>query len=100
MADDWARECRLDWIDLLMAVRGTVRRGDLVERFGISPSQASADIAAFVAAHPRAIEYDLRAKCYRPWRDTYRAVRGQDDPRIVEALARLAAAGSRLGWRP
>ncbi|CAL8974498.1 hypothetical protein RHODGE_RHODGE_03306 [Rhodoplanes serenus] len=94
----WAEEVRLDFIDLLLLARGRVVRTDLVERFGISMSQASGDIRSFIQQYPDAMLYDRSAKCYVPATRRYRSVRGQSK-RTIDALAQLAAAGSRLGWR-
>jgi len=95
----WAEEARLDFIDLLLLARGRVVRADLVERFGISMSQASGDIRSFIRQHPDAMRYDKSRKCYVPATRRYRSVRGQGK-RTIDALAQLAAAGSRLGWWP
>lgn len=44
---------------------GVLNRSDLVERFGISPNQATADLAQFAASQPEAMHYDRQAKTYR-----------------------------------
>lgn len=69
---NWYVSRRLDWIDILLATAGQVNRDDLVQRFGVSASQASVDLRAFEAAHPGAARYDHRAKCYVPSRIPYR----------------------------
>jgi predicted DNA-binding transcriptional regulator YafY len=58
-----ARE-RLLFLERLAYWRGWVRRSDLVDRFGVSVPQASADIAAYNEANPRALRYDSSAKRY------------------------------------
>jgi hypothetical protein len=58
-----ARE-RLSFLERLAYWRGWVRRSDLVERFGVSVPQASADIAAYNKSNPRALRYDSSAKRY------------------------------------
>ncbi len=49
---------RLQW-------EGRVNRGDLVERFGISPNQATADLKHFATLFPGSLVYDPKAKTYR-----------------------------------
>lgn len=41
-----------------------IRRAEIVQRFEVTIAVASADIQAFIAAHPGAIDYDRKAKCY------------------------------------
>ncbi len=60
----WFVERRLDYIDALLAERGSIRRGDLVAAFGNSIPQASLDLAAFMRLYPGALRYDGRAKQY------------------------------------
>lgn len=57
---------RLDFIDWRLLNAGAIRRADIVEKFGVSPGQASVDLAAFERAHPEAIIYDRSAKQYIP----------------------------------
>jgi predicted DNA-binding transcriptional regulator YafY len=42
-----------------------INRLDLVERFGVSPNQATHDLKRFLDAHPGALDYDASAKTYR-----------------------------------
>lgn len=64
----WAVKQRLGFIgDRLMAGQ-TVRRSDLMEKFGISMPQASVDIRQFNKAHPGAMQYDRSKKVYVPYR--------------------------------
>ena len=60
----WFVERRLDYIDAILAERGSIRRGDLVAAFGISIPQASLDLAAFMRLYPGEMQYDGRAKQY------------------------------------
>lgn len=60
----WASRERLHHIERLAYWRGWVRRSDLVDEFGISVPQASADIAAYVKMNPGAIGYDATTKRY------------------------------------
>ena len=52
-------EARLFW-------DGEVSRGQLMERFGVSLGQASADIARYIALAPDNISYDKSRKRYVP----------------------------------
>lgn len=80
---NWFISRRLDAIDALLATRGELRRQDIIDLFGVSMPQASMDIQAFIAAHPKAIVYDKSAKCYMPARTTYRRQRPDVDPAIL-----------------
>lgn len=93
----WFEEERLDFIDILLMTRGGVLRSDLVERFGISMSQASQDVNRFIALFPDAMSYDKSARFYRA-APRYQSRRGHRR-KIVDALTAMADAGSRLGWR-
>ena len=61
---DWFIEQRLGFIDWALLNRGSVGRREIAATFGVSMSQASADIAAFVGEHPGVIAYDTKAKRY------------------------------------
>jgi hypothetical protein len=60
----WSIERRLAFIEDRLFWIGAVNRTDLVERFGVSMSQASADIARYLALAPRDVDYDRSAKRY------------------------------------
>lgn len=68
----WALDRRLDYIDWRLARHGEVRRQHLIDAFGISMPQASADLASFEAAHASAMEYDRSRKAYVPAKAPYR----------------------------
>jgi hypothetical protein len=61
----WAVEQRLRFIDFLLAEYGTLNRSALMDYYGISQPQASADIAAYLEHAPGNARYDLKAKTYR-----------------------------------
>lgn len=61
----WSVERRLALVTARLQWEGRVNRGDLVQRFGISPNQASADLKRFAALFPGALVYDPKAKTYR-----------------------------------
>src|SRR5580658_5854853 len=60
----WSVERRLAFIEDLLFWRGDVNRTDLVRRFGVSMSQASADIGRYLALSPPGVAYDKSAKRY------------------------------------
>jgi len=60
----WSVERRLFFIEERLFWLGEVNRGDLMERFGISLGQASADIARYLAHAPKGVSYDKKAKHY------------------------------------
>jgi hypothetical protein len=60
----WDAQQRLAFIEDAAFWRGWVGRADLVQAFGLSPSQISADISAYLELNPGALAYDPRAKRY------------------------------------
>jgi hypothetical protein len=60
----WSVERRLAFIEDLLFWRGEVNRTDLVRRFGVSMSQASADVGRYLALEPPGVAYDKSAKRY------------------------------------
>lgn len=60
----WSVEQRLAFVDERLFWLGEVNRTDLVRRFGISMSQASGDIARYLAKNPPGVSYDKSAKRY------------------------------------
>ena len=87
---------RLDYIDWRLTVHGSVGRQDLVETFGVSPSQASHDLTAYETEHPGVLVYNLSAKHYiRAPR--YGSQRGWT-PAAVKAMAQLAQHHA-SGWK-
>lgn len=60
----YAVEQRLRFIDFLVAHYGTINRAALVDYFGISVPQASADLGEYMKRAPRNIVYDRKAKTY------------------------------------
>ena len=58
----WSIERRLAFIEERLFWLGEVNRGDLIRRFGVSPSQASKDIARYLELSPAGLSYDKSAK--------------------------------------
>ncbi|MGK6310834.1 WYL domain-containing protein [Variovorax sp. DT-64] len=63
-AASWSQDRRLKFIEFRLRWDGRVNRGDLMEFFGISAPQASADLAKYNEAAPMNLAYDLKAKSY------------------------------------
>lgn len=101
----WNVEQRLAFIEERLFWLGAVNRNDLVARFGVSMSQASADIAQYLARKPAGVDYDKSAKRYVAGED-FRPVLGAPDAarllgelRLVE-FGLLAPADTTLGETP
>ena len=60
----WSVERRLAFVEERLFWIGKVNRTDLVRRFGVSMSQASGDIARYLALDPPGLVYDKSAKHY------------------------------------
>lgn len=65
-ADDlrWGVERRLAFVESRLFWHGEINRSALVDRFGVSMSQASADIARYLALNPAGVDYDRSGKRY------------------------------------
>ena len=55
---------RLRWIEDRFWWHGSLRRSDLIERFGISPQQASQDLSPYQQLHPWLAKQDPSSKGY------------------------------------
>jgi hypothetical protein len=88
----WSVERRLAHIEERLYWLGTVNRTDLVRRFGVSMSQASADIARYLAQAPHGLAYDKSAKCYVAGED-FRPVLGPPDAARLLGELRLVDLG-------
>jgi hypothetical protein len=60
----WSVEQRLAFVEERLFWLGEINRTDLVRRFGVSMSQASGDIARYLALAPPGLAYDKSAKRY------------------------------------
>lgn len=61
----WGVQRRVEFIDFRLFWDGRFNRRDLVETFGISAQQASADIAQYESMAPANIAYDKAEKAYK-----------------------------------
>lgn len=62
----WAVQRRLEEIDSRLYWTGSVGRTDLIQRFGISPQQASADLKLYLAEAGETIRFDRSIRRYVP----------------------------------
>jgi WYL domain len=101
----WSVERRLAFIEERLFWLGEVNRTDLVRRFGVSMSQASADIARYLAHNPPGVIYDKSAKRYaaqaefRPQLAKPDATRFLGELRLVE-VGLLSVEDTMLGVVP
>lgn len=104
-ATRWGAERRIEFIDFRLLWEGTVNRGELVNFFGISTQQASADLAKYIELAPDNLEYDRNQKTYRV-RPGFRPVMTRPDAHAylnqLSGLANgtIAASATFLGWVP
>lgn len=101
----WSIEQRLAFIEERLFWLGAVNRTDLVRRFGVSMSQASGDIARYLAREPAGVSYDKSGKRYvageafRPVLAAPSAARFLGELRLVD-IGILAASDTMLGTVP
>ncbi len=60
----WGVGKRLEFIEFRLFWEGRVNRSDLMEQFGISVNQASADLNRYIALAPNNMAYDKSARTY------------------------------------
>lgn len=60
----WGVEQRLEFIEFRLFWEGHVNRGDLMDAFGVSVNQASADLNRYIGMAPQNIHYDKSARAY------------------------------------
>jgi hypothetical protein len=83
----------------------TVNRGELVEFFGISTQQASADLSVYLKLAPRNLKYDKNAKTYRATA-AFKPMLARDEAQtflsqlLDLSIGALPQSSSFLGWRP
>jgi hypothetical protein len=88
----WNVEQRLAFIEERLFWLRAVNRTDLMQRFGVSVSQASADIAQYLALKPAGVDYDKSAKRYVAG-DDFRPVLGAPDAAKILGELRLLEFG-------
>jgi hypothetical protein len=60
----WSVEQRLEFIEFMAYWEGSLRRADIMTRFGVSPQQASGDLTSYQELAPENLRYDLKLKRY------------------------------------
>lgn len=88
----WSIERRLAYVEQRLFWLGAINRTDLIRRYGVSTSQASADINRYLALNPRGVSYDKSAKCYVA-DDRFRPRLGPPDSARLLGELRLIDAG-------
>jgi len=92
----WSVERRLALIEEHLFWRGSVNRADLIHRFGVSPSQASNDIARYLELETRGVSYDKSARRYIASRE-FRPVLAEPNATRFLGELRLADLGILAG---
>jgi len=101
----WSVERRLAFIEDRLFWLGEINRAALVDRFGVSMSQASADVSRYLSTNTAGIDYDRSAKRYvalpsfRPVLQKPDARRFLGELRLVDASL-LDASETMLGFVP
>lgn len=88
----WSVEQRLYFVEERLFWLGAINRQDLIAKYGISTSQASADINRYLALDPPGVRYDKSAKRYVAGEDFRPVLQPADAGRILAEL-RLVDAG-------
>jgi predicted DNA-binding transcriptional regulator len=81
----WFQQKRYDWIIESAKIFGLVRRRHISEKFGISPQQATKDIAEIERLYPGLLRYDLGQKGYVLASEWQRSIRQHF--RMMDALS-------------
>ena len=101
----WSTERRLEFIEFRLFWDGRVNRSDLVDFFGISVPQASADLGRYQEVADRNLIYDKRAKSYLVTPEFTPVLLELDAQRYLAQLRLIAndilpRQESWLGWMP
>jgi len=88
----WSVERRLHFVEERLFWLGGINRQDLIEKYGISMSQASADINKYLALDPPGVRYDKSAKRYVA-DETFRPRLAEPDAERILAELRLVDVG-------
>ena len=104
-ASTWSQDRRLKFIDFRLRWEGRINRSDLVEFFGISMPQASADVSKYAESAPQNLVYDGSIKTYLR-ASTYVPVFARSGTRTylneLQALETkiMEPKSSFIGWKP
>ncbi len=86
----WGVERRLEFIEFRLFWEGHVNRSDLMEQFGISVNQASADLNRYIGFAPENMVYDRSARTYVRGREYVPQFLKPDASRYLAQLRSLA----------
>lgn len=101
----WGQERRLEFIDFRLQWEGRLNRSDLMEHFGISVPQASADISAYSGIAPDNLLYDRSARVYVATSNFIPAFATSSTEHYLGDLLGISSGvlsqeGSFVGWAP
>lgn len=101
----WVQERRLEFIDYRLQWDGKLNRSDLVEQFGISVPQASADISSYASLAPENLTYDRSERVYVAAPSFAPVFPSSSVERYLSNLAEEGGGGhpvetNYLGWTP
>jgi hypothetical protein len=98
----WQVDHRRAFIEHRLFWRGRLRLGDLVEVFGISRTQASLDVNAYIAEYPDHLAYDKSLKFYVPGPKFAAHYTSLDPADHLERLRAMAGGAQvpRAEWEP
>jgi hypothetical protein len=89
----WSIRQRYEFIEFRLLWEGRVNRRDLVERFGLSAQQSSADIAAYDKFSPGNLAYDSTLRSYVRGKDFHPALVSPQSDRHLRQLVAI-----KNGW--
>jgi DeoR/GlpR family transcriptional regulator of sugar metabolism len=61
---NWFTEQRQHWIAETVWIFGSINRGHIQRKFGVSRMVASTDLRRFMESHPGVLVYDMSGKRY------------------------------------
>lgn len=101
----WGPVRRLEFIDFRLQWESRINRAELVNFFGISTQQASADLANYADIAPDNLEYDKSAKAYRATLDFKPVFPVSDARQYLGQLGELqhgttSPVNTFIGWAP
>ncbi|MGD9867106.1 MAG: WYL domain-containing protein [Hyphomicrobiales bacterium] len=88
----WSVDQRLRFIEERLFWLGSINRANIIDRFGVSIGQASADINRYLAFRPKDVLYDKSAKRYKAG-DNFMPLLGPPDTSRLLGEFRLAGLG-------
>lgn len=86
----WGVEQRLEFIEFIAYWEGIINRANLIDHFGISAPQASADLTTYQQIAPSNLRYDLRSKRYEATEEFECKLIKPDADRYLKQLTALA----------